>query len=193
LDKREKHWLVKNNFCRETKKPKTIEISTAYLNGLKAYCLPVKSKSRWLAGQRAKFWDLVPILPKVTFIWLQIYVTCSFYIFVTFYQHSLVGHIFSHSFCANLLKNTCKIGKIRLTNIQQNLVEFIFLQISKKIYTHLWENLTNMCKIGKIVFGRIGSWYMPVLAMVCNRFHFFGGGVTIAFFGWASELVQQKP
>jgi hypothetical protein len=41
---------------------------------------------------------------------IKIYVTCSFYIFVTFYQHSFGRTHFSHSLWANLLNNTCKIG-----------------------------------------------------------------------------------
>jgi hypothetical protein len=40
----------------------------------------------------------VPILRKVTKIGLQIFVTCAFYIFVTFNQYSLVGQVFCNCF-----------------------------------------------------------------------------------------------
>jgi hypothetical protein len=57
--------------------------------------------------------DLVPILPKVRLIslqdicvQLQIFVACTFYISVTFYQ------------CEKILqKHVCKIGKIVLGNL----------------------------------------------------------------------------
>jgi hypothetical protein len=39
-----------------------------------------------------------PILPKVTNIGLQIFVTCTFYIFVAIYQYFLVGQVFRQSF-----------------------------------------------------------------------------------------------
>jgi hypothetical protein len=42
------------------------------------------------------------------------------------------------------------------TNIWTNLVGLIFLQICYIFYTCLRENLTNMCKIWKIVFGGVG-------------------------------------
>jgi hypothetical protein len=87
----------------------------------------------------------VPILPKVTNIVLQIFVTCSVYIWVIFNQYSLVGQVFVQSFWVNFLKNTCKIGKIcRLTNIPKYLVGSIFhklvrnfTHICKKFYTYL--------------------------------------------------------
>jgi hypothetical protein len=42
--------------------------------------------------------DQVPILPKVTNIGLQIFVTDTLYIFVTFNQYSLAGQVFSQLF-----------------------------------------------------------------------------------------------
>jgi hypothetical protein len=49
-------------------------------------------------------------LPKVTNIGLQIFVTCSFYIFVAFNQNGSVEQVFLQSFGANFFKNTFKIG-----------------------------------------------------------------------------------
>jgi hypothetical protein len=53
--------------------------------------------------------DQVPILPKVTNIGLQIFLTRTLNIFVTFNQNSLVGHVFCNHFEPVFWKNTCKI------------------------------------------------------------------------------------
>jgi hypothetical protein len=42
--------------------------------------------------------EQVPILPTVTNICLQSFVTCTFYIFVAFNQYSLVGQVFCNHF-----------------------------------------------------------------------------------------------
>jgi uncharacterized protein YhhL (DUF1145 family) len=47
------------------------------------------------------------------------------------------------------LNNTCKIGKIKLTNINKNLVGFIFHKFVRNV-THFFEKILQICvKLGK--------------------------------------------
>jgi hypothetical protein len=81
---------------------------------------------------------------------------CNLHILYFCYFFNLGGQDFLQSFWANFLKNTCKISQSRLTNICKNLVRFIIHKFVRNFTHKKWENLTNMCIIGKIVFGRIG-------------------------------------
>jgi hypothetical protein len=78
--------------------------------------------------------NLVSIVPKFTNIRLQIFVTCRFYIFVTFHQSSLVGHVFKFILSQLFEKYLSNWHK----NISKILAGFIFHNFVRNFthYTH---------------------------------------------------------
>jgi hypothetical protein len=98
---------------------------------------------RWSDGRRCgtstgSTWTsrCPPILPKVTNISPQIFVTYTFNIFVTFNHHSLVGQVVYIKYFYNRL--------IRLTNIGKNLVASIIHKFVSN-FTHICKKILQIC------------------------------------------------
>jgi hypothetical protein len=99
--------LCQNTYFQKPKKnPKLIfvECYKSWCDDIFVYFFSLRTISFHRNGsfcsRNQKKLDLVPILQKVTIIGLQIFFTCTFYIFVTSYQCSLVGQDILQSFWA---------------------------------------------------------------------------------------------
>jgi hypothetical protein len=70
----------------------------------------------------------------------------------------LVEKVFFHNHFNSIFRRIHKIVQIWRTNICKKWFGFIFQKFERNYkLTYLLQKLSNMCKIGNIVFGRIGS------------------------------------
>jgi hypothetical protein len=98
----------------------------------------------------------VPILPNVTNIGLQTFVTCTIYIQVFYYHFESI-----------VLKDTCYITKMKLTNSYTNLVCIIDISQICKTITQICENILQIfVKLGKSCLVGLSSGLFLVVTQV---------------------------